>query len=143
MERLTYEIEIDASAEKVWDVLWSDETYREWTKPFDPTSYAESTWKEGDEIRFLTASGEGMYSVIEKKIDNELMSYRHLGMIVDGEKKPFDKADWTDGIESYRLKEANGKTLVTAETDTVKEYFDFMNEKFPQALELLKKLSEA
>ncbi|NNF00548.1 MAG: SRPBCC domain-containing protein [Pyrinomonadaceae bacterium] len=144
MEKLTYSVEISANPERVWQILWTDETYRKWTKPFHETSYAESDWNEGSEILFLTEGGDGMYSVIEKKIPNEYISYKHVGMLKNGEKTPFDKdgADWTGGVESYRLEKENGKTLLTAETDSVEEYKDFFAEKFPQALGLVKSLAE-
>jgi len=34
MKKINFNIEIDASAQKVWQVLWSDSTYRKWTSAF-------------------------------------------------------------------------------------------------------------
>ena len=45
MEKQTFKITIDAPREKVWDVLWSDDTYREWTSVFSPGSRAETDWR--------------------------------------------------------------------------------------------------
>lgn len=41
MKTLNYSINIKASKEKVWDIMLSDKTYREWTKVFNPTSHFE------------------------------------------------------------------------------------------------------
>lgn len=38
METLSYEFEINASAQKIWDILWSEATYSEWTKFFGSDS---------------------------------------------------------------------------------------------------------
>ncbi len=32
MENLVYEVEIEAPIEKVWELLWNNETYNAWTK---------------------------------------------------------------------------------------------------------------
>ncbi|WP_427872212.1 hypothetical protein [Flavobacterium sp. MMS24-S5] len=53
MEKLVFNIDIKAPKEKIWKVLWDDETYRKWTSVFAEGSYAESTWNEGDKIYFL------------------------------------------------------------------------------------------
>lgn len=34
MEKLIFNTEIKASKEKIWKVLWDDETYRKWTSAF-------------------------------------------------------------------------------------------------------------
>jgi len=81
METLQFKIEINAPASKVWRVLWDDATYRKWTTAFCEGSYAVSNWNEGDGVHFLAPNGDGMYSVIEKKIDKQLMSFRHIGNI--------------------------------------------------------------
>jgi uncharacterized protein YndB with AHSA1/START domain len=67
MTTLEFTTEIKATPEKVWQVLWNDATYREWTSTFSEGSYAVSNWNEGDSIHFLGPSGEGMNSIIEKK----------------------------------------------------------------------------
>ena len=47
MEKLHYDIAINATPEKVWKVLWTDQTYREWTSAFSEGSHAKTDWKEG------------------------------------------------------------------------------------------------
>ena len=54
MKKLQFSIEINAPKEKVWDTLWQDENYRKWTSVFIEGSFAESDWKEGGKIHFLT-----------------------------------------------------------------------------------------
>lgn len=74
MKILDFKIEIKAPKEKIWSVLWDDETYGKWTAVFCEGSYAVSDWKEGSVIQFLSPTGEGMNSVIDKKTDNEYIA---------------------------------------------------------------------
>src|SRR4051794_34232958 len=59
MKKEKFSINIKASAKKVWQVLWSDATYRQWTSAFSEGSYAVSDWKQGSKIQFLSPNGDG------------------------------------------------------------------------------------
>ena len=144
MQTLKFITEINAPASKVWDVLWNDVTYRKWTTAFCEGSYAVSNWNEGDSIHFLDPNGNGMYSVIEKKIDNELMSFTHIGNIKNFEEMPLDEETklWSDCKEIYELKQENNTTTLTVKIDTLEDYVSFFSEAMPKAIELIKNLSE-
>ncbi len=144
MQTLQFTIEINAPASKVWNVLWEDATYRKWTTAFCEGSYAISNWNEGDAVHFLDPNGNGMYSVIDKKIDNKLMSFRHIGNIMKHEEMPLDEEtkQWTNCKEIYELSEANNQTKLTVNIDTLDNYTSFFNEAMPKAIELVKNLSE-
>ncbi len=86
MNTLTFESRINAPVTRVWETLWNDPTYRLWTAVFMLGSYAVSDWEEGSPIMFLSSGDCGMYSVIETKILNKQMSFRHLGEVINGEK---------------------------------------------------------
>ncbi|CAM4399832.1 SRPBCC family protein [Flavobacterium terrigena] len=144
MTTLQFTVDINAPASKVWNVLWDDVTYRKWTTAFCEGSYAVSNWNEGDSVHFLDPNGNGMYSVIEKKIDNELMSFRHIGNIMDLKEMPLDEETklWSNSKEIYELKEANNQTKLTVKVDTLENYVGFFNDHMPKAIELVKNLSE-
>lgn len=144
MQRKSYSTTINAPRKKVWEVLWSDSTYRQWTSVFSEGSYAESDWKEGSKIHFLTPEGHGMYSIIAKKTPEEYMSFKHVGEIKNGKEIPVSEQNpgWENAFENYTLKEKNGKTELFVELDSVDEYLDFFNETFPKALQKVKELAE-
>lgn len=145
MKKTQFSTSINAPKEKVWQILWNDATYPKWTAVFSEGSKAVSDWKEGSKILFVNENNDGMHSIIDKKIDHEIMNFTHLGMVKNGIELPEDEISksWSGATENYRLSEANGTTILTVEMDIVEEYLDYFNEKFPLALDLIKKLSES
>src|ERR1700741_5235174 len=103
MTKLNFTIDIHASAAKVWQGLWNDETYRKWTSVFHEGSYAVSDWKEGSKIQFLSPEGSGMYSIIETNRPNEMMAFKHLGEVKNFEEQPPNKEteSWAGSKEIY------------------------------------------
>ena len=141
MTRLRYSVDIAAPREKVWQVLWSDSTFGKWTSVFAEGSYAVSDWKEGSPIRFIDpATNDGMASIIEKKRSNEFMSFRHVAEIKNGTEQP--PADWSGAHEDYTLTEKDGRTTLRVDLDAAEEHRTTFEEKFPQALQAVKSLSE-
>ena len=105
MQTKKYSVLINAPKEKVWKILWDDDTYREWTSVFSEGSYAESDWQEGSKIRFLSREGSGMYSIIAKLEPNRFMSFRHDGEIKNGIEEPLndESRKWAGTTENYTL----------------------------------------
>ena len=145
MEKQTHSTTIKAPRERVWEALWNDEPYRQWTSPFCEGSYAVSEWKEGSRVHFLTPDGDGMFSVIDRLIPNEFMSFRHLGSIRNNEEQPANEETkkWEGAMENYRLIDRDGGTEVVVELDADGGMGDFLARTFPLALAKLKELSES
>ena len=140
MKKLEFSIEISATKEKVWEALWKDENYRNWAAILQEGSYAESDWKEGSEIKFLSPDNNGMYGVIEKLVPNEKMYFKHLGEIKNGQKQEASYGE--EAIERYDLIEENGKTILTATMNAPEEYIIYFSRVFPTALEKIKEIAE-
>lgn len=144
MKKEKFTIAIAAPKEKVWQILWDDTTYRKWTAVFSEGSKAVSDWKEGSKIHFVNENNDGMFSVIDKLVDNEIMNFKHLGMLKNGIELPEDEItkSWSGSMENYLLSNADYGTLLTVEIDIVEEYLAYFNEKFPLALSKVKELAE-
>jgi hypothetical protein len=73
-----------------------------------------------------------------------LIIFKHIGNLKDLKEQPVDAESekWTGSFELYRLNEVDGITTVTAEIDCLSEYLEYMNSKFPLALQELKNISE-
>jgi len=144
MERKNFSISINASREKIWDVLWSDSSYRQWTSVFAEGSRAETDWKKGSKVLFHDGKGDGMVSTIIENIPNEFMSIKHLGEVKNGiEDTASEKVkQWTGAMENYTLKQVNGKTELNVDMDIAEEYKDYFLTTWPKALEKIKELAE-
>jgi hypothetical protein len=145
MEKKEFKISIDAPRDKVWDVLWNDETYPEWTSVFAEGSHAKTDWEEGSTVHFLDGKGSGMISKIKRKKPYEFMSFEHLGVIKDDiqDTESEEVKQWAGAHEDYTLHDRNGKTELVVEMDIVEDYADYFMKTFPKALQSVKQLSEA
>jgi hypothetical protein len=144
MEKLNYSVTIKAPKEKVWGVLFDNETYRKWTSVFAPGSYAETDWKEGSKALFLDGKGNGMVSRIAESRPHDYLAIKHLGIVKDGIENtdPAVTKGWGDSIESYALSGENGVTELKIELDSVEEFKDYFEAIWPKALDKVKELSE-
>lgn len=147
MKKIHFEIKIDAPAEKIWNTMLEDETYRQWTEPFGggEGAHYEGNWQEGETMRFLDGSGKnGMFSTVVESRPPEYMSVKHLGIIKDGveETDSEETKKCAPAYENYTLSEKDGVTTVKAEQDIAEEYEEMFEKMWPEALEKLKELSE-
>lgn len=147
-DTIHYEIAITASRAKVWDVLLADKTYRQWTNVFNPTSHFKGSWEKGAKIHFIgvedNGKSGGMFSRVIEHVENEYICIETIGLLKEGVEivSGPELEPWLGGHESYRLKEVNGKTLLSVDVDIVESYRSYFEETWPKALEIIKQLSE-
>ena len=147
-EKISYEIQINAQAEKVYQRMIGDETYKEWTAEFNPTSRFEGNWEKGSKIRFIGTSeaGEigGMVARIRENIPNEYISIQHLGEIKGDQEITTGEAveSWAGVLENYHFIPNNGGTLVKVEMNTNEDFKSYFEETWPRALNKLKEVCE-
>lgn len=139
-----FEIEINASAEKVWNVLLNDATYRQWTAVFSEGSYYKGEMKQGSPIQFLTPEGSGMYGKVIFYSPHSNVVFQHIGEVKNFEPQPVDDATekWSGAYENYTLTESGNTTTLIAEIDINPEHVSYFNDTFPKGLEKIKELSE-
>ncbi|MCB2408429.1 SRPBCC domain-containing protein [Hymenobacter lucidus] len=144
MKKTCFSTMINAPKEKVWNVLWGDQTYGAWTSVFSEGSRAITDWQEGSKVVFSSADGGGMYSVIEKKIPNDFISFKHLGEVKDGQELPIDEKtqSWSGATENYTLTQVGETTELSVEMDISEDHQQYFNDTFPKALEKVKELAE-
>ncbi|MGE0446400.1 MAG: SRPBCC domain-containing protein [Vicinamibacterales bacterium] len=149
MEKLHFSTTIDAPKQKVWDTMFQDSTYREWTSAFNPKgSWFEGDWSEGSRIRFLGPGEDGrlggMVSQIKINRPLEHMSIQHLGVIQDGKEDTTSAAvkAWAPAFENYTFREKDGRTEVLIDMDIDEEHRTMFEGMWPKALAKLKELAE-
>jgi len=147
MEKKEFIVTIDAPREKVWNTLWNDATYSQWTAVFAPGSRAETDWKKGSKVLFLDGKNSGMVSTIAENKPNEFMSFKHLGTVIDGveDVNSAQAKEWSGATENYTLQTVNGKTELRVDLDTEgmeEKMLEYFSATFPKALATLKELAE-
>jgi hypothetical protein len=151
MEKLQFKVNINAPVARIYDFMLgitSKSTYEQWTALFNPTSSFEGSWEKGSKILFIGVDekGEkgGMVARIAENMPNQFVSIQHYGLL-QGDKEITEGPDvekWANGYENYSFEENNGTTIVTVDLDTTADFVDYMNEKYPLALNSLKELCE-
>ncbi len=144
MKILHFKIDIKAPRTTVWNALWEDTNYRKWAAVFSEGSTAVSDWQEGSRILFVDDSQSGMYSIIDQMVPNEIMSFKHLGILKNGKEEPLDEESkkWTGAMENYILIDLEEVTQLEISMDITEDFEDYFNQKFPQALEIVKNIAE-
>jgi hypothetical protein len=147
MFTLQFSKEIKAPVQKVWDTLWSPDTYLKWTRAFNPEDAGgsiRSDWQVGGKTLFLDSKGSGMVSTIKSKNEPYDVVFEHLGEVNDGKEDTTSEKvkAWAGWLEEYHLSENNGITTLKISVQTAAEWEEHMNSAFAKGLEEVKTLSE-
>lgn len=145
VKRIQFSIQIFAPVIKVFDIMLAPDTYQDWTSAFMEGSYYQGMWAEGEKIRFLSPSGEGMYSEVAEYRPNEFVSIRHLGFInANGEIDTTSDAvrQWTPAYENYTFAAIPGGTKLVIDQDVTEDYETQMTQSWNNGLKRLKELCE-
>lgn len=147
---MDFNIEINATREKVWDVLFGKTTYPLWTTAFSEGSNVKTDWQKGSKALFIDASNRGMVSKIADNVPNQFMSIEHLGMYDNGveDYESEHVKMWAGAKENYTLTDNNGKTnlqiyMEMDESEANKQMIEMFNGMWPKALAKVKELAEA
>jgi len=76
VKRLQFTTIIEAPVSRVYALMIEPGSYRNWTSAFTEGSTYEGSWDQGQQIRFLSPSGEGMVAEIAENRSNEFISCR-------------------------------------------------------------------
>lgn len=144
MERLQFSTTIHAPRERVWKTLWGKDTYAEWTSPITQNGSIQTDWKKGSSVLFLDKQGYGMVSEIADLKPNEFVSFKHEGMLKDGEAETAVAIaeGWYGARENYSLRSIEDMTEVIIEHDVTEENKARFMELWPKALQRLKEMCE-
>lgn len=153
MQKLQESIHINAPAAKVWDVLFTDATYREWSKAFSEGgsgSGFEGDWSEGSEMRFVGPDPEtgeigGMASRIAENKPHERLVISHYGIVKNGvvDSTSDEAKKWVPSEEAYTLTEKDGGTELAIDQDMGEEFAESFSNSWKDALQRIKALAEA
>jgi len=143
-KKIKKHIDIEASVEKVWEVLFTPASYEIWAAAFSEGIRVETNWEEGSKVVFIDSTHSGVVGTIERNINSEFLSIRYIGVVENGiEDEESDKAKHVKNAhESYSLSFKDDKTHLTIESDVEEKRFGAMRESWKKALTVIKDLSE-
>lgn len=145
MEKLEYQISINASPKHVWETMLAPDTYREWVAASWPGSLYQGHWGQNEEIRFIGESGAGTLARINTYHPYELIEAEHIAILLAGGERDTgtDMAQsWVGTTEDYHFEATDGGTLLTVNMGTGPEWAQMFNDGWPKALAQLKAICE-
>lgn len=148
-EKMHFEIVIKAHVQNVWEKMLTQESYREWTAVFDPSSRYEGSWEKGSKIKFCATDGNGMSSMIADNVPHKFISIKHLGIVKDGveDTTSDEAAKWNSAYENYTFSEQGNDTKLEVDLEIPaspdsKMYKEMFEGMWPKALLKLKEICE-
>ena len=143
-KRLQFSTVIEAPVAHVYERMIEPESYQDWTSAFAEGSRFEGSRDEGERIRFVGPSGDGIVSEIAENRPNEFISIRHLGFISRGVEDTQSEAvrSWVPAYENYTFQAVPEGTRLLIELDVTEAFEREMKESWPKALTRLKTLCE-
>jgi uncharacterized protein YndB with AHSA1/START domain len=149
LEKIHFEIGIDAPVSKVYNTMLDPVHYTAWTAAFNPGSYFEGSWETGADIHFIGADENGnlggMVSRIKENTPNKKVVIEHLGILVDN--KPVTSGPevegWAGSTEEYTFIDLGDATKLEVSMDSNQDYKAYFEQTWPEALKLLKSICEA
>lgn len=148
MNKISFDIAIEAPVSLVYQTMLDDVTYREWTSAFNASSHYQGSWNKGEKIIFIGVDEKGdcggMVSRIKENIPNQFVSIEHLGLVKDGVEitQGPEVEGWAGALENYRFTTSNGTTHVNIEMDSNEEFESYFKDTWPKALAKLKSICE-
>jgi uncharacterized protein YndB with AHSA1/START domain len=148
MERLAFNVQINAPVEIVFKKMLDAETYSQWTAAFSPSSAYEGHWEQGSKIMFTACNQagkrEGMIGIVEEYVPNHFVSIRFTG-VLDGEDEITEGdvvQSFIGNYENYHFESQGSETSLKVEVDVDDTYRSYMLETYPRALNQLKQIAE-
>ncbi len=146
LKKLVKSIDINATPEKVWNVLLTDRTYRIWAGEFSEGSHFEGTdWSEGSQVTFKDSSGMGLVAVVTKSVPNEEVEFRYTALYANGQtdtESPEAK-EMLQAHESYVLTPIDDMTTrLDVSSEMIEEWFGGLDVQWDKALAKVKALAE-
>ncbi|HKH61852.1 MAG TPA: SRPBCC domain-containing protein [Flavitalea sp.] len=145
MKKLEFKININASAKKVWDTMLAPESYKKWVQVSWPDSHYVGQWRQGEDIKFVSSSGEGTLARLTEVSPHQVIAAEHIAVILkDGSHDSTSDVakGWVGTTETYTFTEKDGKTEVKVEIITNPDWEKMFNDGWPNALKKLKQITE-
>ena len=131
---------IQASASRVWEVLWNDYYTKQWADAFSEGTYVETDWKTGSEVVWKDAThGTGARGIVITHEPSALLEVAYFDDVDSND--PLPEKPYT---EFYKVSEQGSATVISIEAGPLEE--EHISEHatlWDKALSKIKALAEA
>ncbi|MBE0601310.1 MAG: SRPBCC domain-containing protein [Firmicutes bacterium] len=142
MKPLTFSLSIQAAAHRVWQTLWEDASFRNWSSLIDEGTYMQGDLRQGQEVQFLSSvNGYGVTALVEALVPDAFVQFRYQADTQGGGQQTREN-QWTGGTEQYILQEQKSGILLTLKMDVPPDLIQTMQSRVPKALDRIKALAE-
>ena len=142
-------IEINASAEAIWNALSSHDSYKKWGAAFHPGSFYEGEWKTGETVKFLGPmedgkSNGGMLSNVAAAEPNKHILFNHVGVIENDKvlTQGSDYDEWIPAKEEYTIEGGPTTHSLSIKSEVPENYFEAFSKCWTEALSSIKTIAE-
>ena len=145
MKKVEFKIDISAGRQKVWDIMFNPKTYKEWVNVSWPGSYYEGTWKQGENVRFISPGQGGTMATLVEHRPYEFILAKHIAVLNSDSTEDRDSEiakGWIGTTEAYTFTENNRETNLKVEVNTNPEWEKMFTDGWPKALAKLKEICE-
>jgi uncharacterized protein YndB with AHSA1/START domain len=144
LKSIVKSIDIVASAEKIWEVLFTDDYIKEWYTAFGEGIMADTDWKSGSKAVFADTKGNGIFGRIVENVEEKNLVIEYDGYIVNGlEDLESEGAKATKGArETYTLHPKTNSNQLVVTCDMEENIYDHMSACWENALKKIKTLAE-
>jgi quercetin dioxygenase-like cupin family protein len=135
---------INASKEKIWQILFDKDASRIWYSEFSKGSHAIGTWEKNTPMIFIDYSKEGLGVIVKENKLNETMSVEYIGAVINGEldQKHEETKLWKGLKESYYLMQKDKITTLSIETEVPDGFKEILQSSWLKALQKIKEVAE-
>ncbi|MFY2507208.1 SRPBCC domain-containing protein [Vibrio pectenicida] len=141
----TYQVEVLATPEVVWQVLTEKNLYEQWAKAFSPRSQFEGEWEEGNSIYFFDPDLGGTRAIIDRIEEYREIEYTHVAISNPEHVKDLDSdtaQKWIGTREHYQITPNQESVSLKVVIDTHPDFVDMLDEGWKKAFPLIKVISE-
>jgi uncharacterized protein YndB with AHSA1/START domain len=137
-------IDIHASSQKIWEVLFTNDFIREWYTAFGEGIIADTDWQSGSKAIFTDTKGNGILGRIVENGPGKKLEIEYDGYMVNGmEDFESQGAKATKGAkETYTLQPVQGGNRLRVTCDMEEYIYDHMSACWDNALKKVKTLAE-
>lgn len=142
MKTIERSIDIEASKEKVWEVLFQDKYNRQWYKAFHEDAHAVTDWQLGSKVVFADNDGNGLVGKVAQRDLYKAMVIEYSAELINGKEIT---ENMEGGNEKYFLSEKGNRTHldVSAAGNMPDEFVDMMARSWDVAIVKIKELAES